>query len=200
MTNSDTCRHFEFCSYSRHMSCVYSPFFKAVSKHPCDDRPCKNGGYCMQVGSTYKCYCRSGYTGPDCSLGKSPPPLPSQRKPSKSPWTYCSFTRIKTSEFSVLSLLWFSFVIATSAIISNQCSGGTDLLPHPTYCQLYYNCSARTGNIPARPQEQYLDECPYPHLFSTATSRCEPFYRVECGQRQVLVDYCKMLQLYYCKI
>ena len=82
------------------------------------------------------------------------------------------------------------FHSVTSTIISDQCSGGTDLLPHPSYCQLYYNCSAPSGNIPARPQDHYLDECPYPQLFSTTTNRCEPFYQVECGQRQVLLDFC----------
>lgn len=70
MINSDICRYFEFCFYSCYMLCVYLLFFKVVFKYLCDDWLCKNGGYCMQVGSIYKCYCRFGYIGLDCSLGK----------------------------------------------------------------------------------------------------------------------------------
>lgn len=50
--------------------CLFIIFFKVVFKYLCDDWLCKNGGYCMYVGSIYKCYCRFGYIGLDCSLGK----------------------------------------------------------------------------------------------------------------------------------
>lgn len=33
----------------------------------CSSSPCKNGGSCVQVGSSYQCYCPSNCQGYDCS-------------------------------------------------------------------------------------------------------------------------------------
>lgn len=32
----------------------------------CSSRPCKNGGDCKNVGSSYKCKCKSGFSGRNC--------------------------------------------------------------------------------------------------------------------------------------
>ncbi|XP_046863448.1 adhesive plaque matrix protein 2-like, partial [Xenia sp. Carnegie-2017] len=35
----------------------------------CSSKPCKNGGDCKNVGSSYKCKCKSGFTGTNCEVG-----------------------------------------------------------------------------------------------------------------------------------
>lgn len=68
------------------------------------------------------------------------------------------------------------------------------ILYHPIYCQLYYNCS-----IPAdrglkdddcKPR-LYLEECPYPKLFSKETLKCENYTNVICGHRIEIKWLCK---------
>ncbi|KAK3604442.1 hypothetical protein CHS0354_031745 [Potamilus streckersoni] len=77
--------------------------------------------------------------------------------------------------------------------IQELCRAGADIIPHPTECQLYYNCSMWYNEVP-RFFEQHLQECPYPLLFSTTTHRCEHFLRVQCGARTVRKSACDYRQ------
>ena len=48
-------------------------FYFLLPVRPCDSGPCKNGGNCSDDGiKCFKCECRSGFKGPDCSeIGKT---------------------------------------------------------------------------------------------------------------------------------
>ncbi|XP_076466564.1 uncharacterized protein LOC143297904 [Babylonia areolata] len=72
-------------------------------------------------------------------------------------------------------------------------ANNTAVFAHPGQCQLYYNCS---NDALSRQSyfTQYLEECPYPTLFSPVTSRCQAFRDVTCGDRLELVDKCSYLQ------
>ena len=35
----------------------------------CWDNPCKNGAICVNLKGSYRCDCKSGYTGKDCGTG-----------------------------------------------------------------------------------------------------------------------------------
>ena len=37
--------------------------------HPCENKPCRNGGACNYVGKSYSCSCVGGFTGTDCDAG-----------------------------------------------------------------------------------------------------------------------------------
>lgn len=68
------------------------------------------------------------------------------------------------------------------------------IVPHPSECQLYYNCSIpfmnhQTYNL--RSLEEHMVECPYPLLFDTKTEKCEDFDKVDCGNRTEIADACK---------
>ncbi|XP_052252894.1 uncharacterized protein LOC127859481 isoform X5 [Dreissena polymorpha] len=56
------------------------------------------------------------------------------------------------------------------------------ILPHPTNCAWYYNCSVKglTRQSVYPYDIEYAQECPYPDLFSAATMRCEHFHSVSC--------------------
>lgn len=41
----------------------------------CADQPCQNGGTCIDSVNDYSCNCVDGYTGKDCSVGKSKAPV-----------------------------------------------------------------------------------------------------------------------------
>lgn len=192
--SSRPCLNSGICSSvgTSQFKCFCSPGYTGThcehAQDPCISNPCLNGGICFKLDlPSFGCACPEKFTGSLCETAVSKHPC--DDRPCKN-GGYCMQVGSTYKCYCRSGYTGPDCSLATSAIISNQCSGGTDLLPHPTYCQLYYNCSAPTGNIPSRPQEQYLDECPYPQLFSAATNKCEPFYRVECGQRQVLVDYC----------
>nr|XP_034307183.1 uncharacterized protein LOC105326764 isoform X1 [Crassostrea gigas] len=68
------------------------------------------------------------------------------------------------------------------------------ILYHPIYCQLYYNCSipADSGlkDDDCKPR-LYLEECPYPKLFSKETLKCENYTNVICGHRIEIKWLCK---------
>ncbi|XP_061179308.1 uncharacterized protein LOC133187928 [Saccostrea echinata] len=63
------------------------------------------------------------------------------------------------------------------------------VFPHPSECQLYYNCSMMYTKVPVS-LEQHLMECQYPDVFSTRSLKCENFTRVCCGTRNVTKDKC----------
>lgn len=73
--------------------------------------------------------------------------------------------------------------------VQEKCQKGAKIIPHPSECQLYYNCSVRYEHIP-RYFEQHMKECPYPQLFNTKTEKCEEFENVHCGDRREIKDAC----------
>ena len=36
----------------------------------CTNNPCKNGAACVNIQGSYRCDCKSGYTGNNCGTGK----------------------------------------------------------------------------------------------------------------------------------
>lgn len=70
------------------------------------------------------------------------------------------------------------------------------ILYHPTYCQLYYNCSI-PGDSGLKDDDckpmLYLEECPHPKLFSKETLKCENYTNVKCGNRIEIKWLCKCL-------
>ncbi|KAL4226252.1 chitin binding [Mactra antiquata] len=74
--------------------------------------------------------------------------------------------------------------------IEEQCQIHSNaLIPHPTECQAYYNCSMVYKHIPIL-FEQHLMECPYPEHFNAETKQCEHFENVKCRTRQAAVNGC----------
>ncbi|XP_048257667.1 uncharacterized protein LOC124146566 isoform X2 [Haliotis rufescens] len=69
------------------------------------------------------------------------------------------------------------------------------LIPHPTKCAQYYNCSApgmiihRYGFL-----GQNLQECPFPELYNPETQRCEHYCKVTCGNRTEPLGKCEYEQ------
>jgi delta len=44
-----------------------------LMRHPCDFKPCENGGHCEIVGDLYyKCLCRPNFTGINCQIEIQP--------------------------------------------------------------------------------------------------------------------------------
>nr|AKI30062.1 chitin binding beak protein 1 [Dosidicus gigas] len=68
----------------------------------------------------------------------------------------------------------------------------TAVLPHPDSCALFYNCSRPTSL--GKYFSPYVDECPYPELFSKTTKRCEPYRTVHCERRPEPRDVCQYRQ------
>ncbi|XP_012945908.2 uncharacterized protein LOC101846938 [Aplysia californica] len=66
------------------------------------------------------------------------------------------------------------------------------LLPHPTNCARYYNCSAPF--LSDDPGPAHLQECPYPQLFDANLRRCDNFLHVVntdgCGTRTQPKHFC----------
>ena len=76
---------------------------------------------------------------------------------------------------------------------AEQCERDAKLVTsHPDECQLYYDCSVKNDDVTDH-LEQYLQECPYPQLFSEATQKCENFTEVDCGKRTEHKSACKLL-------
>ena len=71
----------------------------------------------------------------------------------------------------------------------------TAIFAHPTQCQLYYNCSNDAPRMWRSFFDRYMEECPYPQLFSKVTNRCENYANVDCGGRQEHVDPCESIVL-----
>ncbi|XP_067685006.1 uncharacterized protein [Haliotis asinina] len=56
----------------------------------------------------------------------------------------------------------------------------TALIPHPSHCAQYFNCSAsKHGYF----WPEHLRECPYPQLYNDITKQCEHYTMVDCGDR-----------------
>lgn len=59
------------CTYERRelrsldLYILYFKLFRLGVK-ACSSKPCKNGGDCKNVGSSYKCKCKSGFSGRNC--------------------------------------------------------------------------------------------------------------------------------------
>ncbi|XP_071083537.1 uncharacterized protein [Haliotis cracherodii] len=54
------------------------------------------------------------------------------------------------------------------------------VIPHPTNCAQYYNCSEpKQGYF----WPEHLRECTFPQLYNVITKRCEHYTMVECGER-----------------
>ncbi|XP_036357280.1 von Willebrand factor-like isoform X3 [Octopus sinensis] len=49
---------------------------RTCNVHPCDAKPCKNGGVCRRRGQTYKCSCRRGFVGRQCTIVSFQAPAP----------------------------------------------------------------------------------------------------------------------------
>ena len=82
----------------------------------------------------------------------------------------------------------------TTPTVAERCqNGSTAVFPHPTYCQLYYNCSNRVPQY--YPFEDYMEECLHPQLFDVVTMHCQNYSDVDCGQREELVEYCTFVTL-----
>ena len=81
----------------------------------------------------------------------------------------------------------------TTPTVAERCqNGSTAVFPHPTECQLYYNCSNHVFD----PRfEQYMEECLHPQLFDVVTLQCQNYSDVDCGQREELVEYCTFVNL-----
>jgi len=43
-------------------------FLLVVAQSYCSDYPCKNGGTCNNIGTTYNCSCAGGYTNYSCEI------------------------------------------------------------------------------------------------------------------------------------
>ncbi|XP_048742968.2 fibropellin-1-like [Ostrea edulis] len=183
------------CSWPGESECTMDVETEKITD-PCSGDPCENGGRCIASSNSqsYLCSCSPGYQGSRCQFNESEClSAPCQNGAicvdEKSGFT-CRCSMEEEGLYYTGRLCETRISKPTSALILEQCNGGVGLLPHATYCQLYYNCSASSSNIPIRPQEKFLDECPYPQLFSTTTRTCESFYRVNCEKRQVLLDFC----------
>ncbi|PVD19358.1 hypothetical protein C0Q70_19846 [Pomacea canaliculata] len=69
------------------------------------------------------------------------------------------------------------------------------LVAYPSNCNWYYNCTVAAlvhldGHVAA-----LEEECRYPQLFDTVTSRCREFINVQCGDRFEPVDPCEYHKL-----
>ncbi len=56
---------FFVCIYDMHTSLYLSPDIDE-----CNSSPCQNGGLCLDHENGYTCFCRGGYTGTNCEIGK----------------------------------------------------------------------------------------------------------------------------------
>ena len=90
------------------------------------------------------------------------------------------------------------YFISTALTIEEKCVHGATFIPHPTECQLYYDCSfTYDGPIP-RFFEQHMKECDYPAYFNTETNTCDfDFENVDCGNRARHIDACKYLLIHF---
>ena len=48
---------------------VFISYFTDINE--CTNSPCKNGATCANLDGSYRCDCKSGYTGSNCEMGKN---------------------------------------------------------------------------------------------------------------------------------
>ncbi|XP_048257678.1 uncharacterized protein LOC125383479 [Haliotis rufescens] len=65
------------------------------------------------------------------------------------------------------------------------------LIPHPTECAQYYNCSAPGLKMQGYTLGQNQQECPFPELYNPDTQRCEHYSMVTCGSRREPLGRCE---------
>ena len=51
------------------MFCLRFFFVKDINE--CSNSPCKNGATCVNLQGSYRCNCKSGYTGSNCETGQT---------------------------------------------------------------------------------------------------------------------------------
>ena len=90
-----------------------------------------------------------------------------------------------TSTYKVPSTTTSSLPLSTEPqTIEQQCEkNATLIIPHPTECQLYYNCSFSRSIYAQSRFEQHMQECPYPTQFDIKNMECDDFEKIQCGQR-----------------
>ncbi|XP_067685011.1 uncharacterized protein [Haliotis asinina] len=63
----------------------------------------------------------------------------------------------------------------------------TELIPHPTHCAQYYNCSAGKQSYY---WPEHLMECHYPQVWNVITKQCEHYTMVDCAEREEPNGHC----------
>ncbi|KAK7102891.1 mucin-2-like [Littorina saxatilis] len=115
---------------------------------------------CVRVGSLYD----------DCSAVPTVLPEPGTNVTTETTTTSTT-TSPSTSTNTTESLTVYAFCARNL----------TGLRPHPTECQLFYNCSLQIGVVPRSFEyEHYLQECPYPLLYDVRSQTCQQNWRVDC--------------------
>ena len=46
-------------------------FLYFIDVNECATTPCKNGAACVNLPGSYRCHCKSGFTGKKCETGKN---------------------------------------------------------------------------------------------------------------------------------
>lgn len=79
----------------------------------------------------------------------------------------------------------------------DQCKAGFvhRVFSKPDNCAQFYNCSLPRENPRPGYLGDYIDECPYPKLFSERTKKCENFTTVNCGSRKEIKYACNYQKL-----
>ena len=110
----------------------------------------------------------------------------------------CYHTTRDSTPVIILILRSVFILFAIALTIEEKCTYGATFIPHPSECQLYYDCSfSYDGPIP-RFFEQHMLECDYPAYFNTETNTCDfDFENVDCGNRARHIDACKYLLIHF---
>ena len=102
---------------------------------------------------------------------------------------------MKKIDFNIFAIPNTHFSVVVGPLtIEERCARDGGLVPHPTECHAYYNCSHKYEFVPYY-FEQYLQECPYPDIFNTETMACDHFENVKCGARVEFKNGCKFKYL-----